>query len=56
VSDYFAGTRRIGSVKASVSSRALSGKVRRNVEENRFYCFFEAIGEKYLVVDSVISK
>jgi hypothetical protein len=29
-------------VKASVSYRALCGKVRRYVEEKRFYCFFEA--------------
>jgi hypothetical protein len=35
-------------VKASVSFRTLRGKVRRNVEEKRFYCFFEAIGEQYL--------
>jgi hypothetical protein len=40
VFDYFAWTRRIRSVKASVSSCALCGKVRRNVEEKRFYCFF----------------
>jgi hypothetical protein len=33
---------------ASVSSCALCGKVRRNVEEKRFYYFFGAIGEQYL--------
>jgi hypothetical protein len=47
VFDYFAGTRRIRGVKASISCCALCGKVRRNVEEKRF-CFFEAIGERLI--------
>jgi hypothetical protein len=34
-------------VKTSVSSCALCGKVRRNVEE-KILCFFEAIGQQYL--------